>query len=241
MHRLNIFRSIAPIANGVQIAEVKFLLLAGEDVRDSASDLTGNKGLAPTRTLMVKKDPIAGKELVRLTIIYCHPVGVSFRSAVWTARMKRSRFALRCRRAPEHFGRAGLIKPSPDSTAADGLQQTGCTQGRSVPCVLGHLETDLDMALRAKIVDLVGLHVVYEVAQLLPAGQIAIVEKKARLGIVRVIVNVIQPLRIKRAGPTDHPMHLISQREQIFGEIRTVLACDASNQRALCHYEPLYY
>jgi hypothetical protein len=73
----------------------------------------------------------------------------------------------------------------------DGLEQSNRAQGRRIPSILGHRETDLDMTLRAKVVDFGGFHVIDEVTKLLTTGQIAIVKKQARLGIVGIVVNVI--------------------------------------------------
>ena len=42
---------VAPVALGVEVAEVKFLLQAGLDAGDGAGDLAGDEGLAAARAI----------------------------------------------------------------------------------------------------------------------------------------------------------------------------------------------
>jgi hypothetical protein len=49
---------VAPVALGVQIADVEAFLQAELDRRDGAGDLARDEGLAPNRALVVEQDAV---------------------------------------------------------------------------------------------------------------------------------------------------------------------------------------
>lgn len=54
------------------------------------------------------------------------------------------------------------------------------------------------MALRAKVIDLVRLHLAHDPRQVRTVGKIAIMQDQIGIILVRVLINMINPLRIKR-------------------------------------------
>src|SRR5262249_29645078 len=110
-HGLHILFRIAPVALGIEIAEVEFVLESSLYVSCSAGYLSRHKGFPAARRLVVEKYSVAGKYAVTFAIIDCHPVGVDFRGCVRTAWVERSRLTLGyLLGASEHLRTTGLIK-----------------------------------------------------------------------------------------------------------------------------------
>jgi hypothetical protein len=76
---------------------------------------------------------------------------------------------LRRIRGAEHFGRPGLIEADLLAgvllVVADRLEQPQGAGGDRIGGVLGLIEADPDMRLRAEVVDLIGLDALNDVAQ----------------------------------------------------------------------------
>jgi hypothetical protein len=73
-HAFDVIFGVAPVALGIEIAEVDFVLCACVDSGNGASDFAGHKRFSPTRRFMVKHDSIRGVHSVAITVIYCAPV-----------------------------------------------------------------------------------------------------------------------------------------------------------------------
>jgi hypothetical protein len=54
------------------------------------------------------------------------------------------------------------------------------------------------MRLRTQIVDFIGLHLLEDVAQSGAVGKIAGMEEHARIGFVRIHIQVVDPIRVER-------------------------------------------
>ena len=71
------------------------------------------------------------------------------------------------------------------------------SSSRSVPVaddvgrILGDLEAHLDVALRAEVVDLVRAKVIKERGERAGVGEVGIVQKEARAGLVEILVDVV--------------------------------------------------
>ena len=61
-------------------------------------------------------------------------------------------------------------------------------------------------------------------------GQVGVVEEEARLRLVRIAVEVVDPRGVERAGAADEAVDLVALGKQQLGEVRAVLAGDAGDQ-----------
>jgi len=86
------------------------------------------------------------------------------------------------------------------------------------------------VGLRPEVVDLVGLDLLENAPEARPVGQVAVVQEQPRAGLVRVDVEVIDPVRVEGAGATDDAVDLVALLEQELREVRAVLASDAGDQ-----------
>ena len=86
------------------------------------------------------------------------------------------------------------------------------------------------MALRAKIVDFVGLRFLDDANQVAGVGQVAVVQLEFGIVDMWVLVDVIYPLRIERACAALDAVHDIAFLKQKFSEIAAVLAGDAGDE-----------
>ena len=91
---------------------------------------------------------------------------------------------------------------------------------------LGNVEADLDVALRAEVVDLVGFHLAKEAVDRRGVGQVAVVEEAGQ----PCIAQVVDASAMERAHPPDHSVHLVPLLQKEVGEIRPVLARDSSDE-----------
>ena len=62
-------------------------------------------------------------------------------------------------------------------------------------------------------------------------GQVRVVEEEARVGLVRIHVEVVDPLGVELARAADEAVDLVALLEEELGEVRAVLAGDAGDQR----------
>jgi hypothetical protein len=85
------------------------------------------------------------------------------------------------------------------------------------------------------MIDLLGLHVVDEVGQLLTRREVSVVEIEARARTVRVLINMVDPIGVECAGTPDDPVNFIALAEQQFSKVGTVLTGDTSDECALRH------
>ena len=57
------------------------------------------------------------------------------------------------------------------------------------------------MALRAEVVDLIGLHLLNDLLQVAAVAQVAVVQRQAWIQLVRILIEVINPGGVEAAGP----------------------------------------
>ena len=68
-HALDVLRGVAPVADGVEVAEVDVVLQAGLDPGDRAGDLAGHEGLAAAGRLVVEQDAVDREHAVGLAVV----------------------------------------------------------------------------------------------------------------------------------------------------------------------------
>jgi hypothetical protein len=83
------------------------------------------------------------------------------------------------------------------------------------------------------MIDFNGLDVVNKIGKLPRIREVAVVQKKTRLGNVRVCVNVIYPARVEGTSPADKAMDLVSLAQKEFSKITAILPGNACDQSAL--------
>lgn len=101
------------------------------------------------------------------------------------------------------------------------------------------LERDLDMTLCGQVVDLVRLHLLNDPNQVGGIGQVAIMENQASVRIMRALVQVINPVRIKKRGPPFDTMDFVPFLQKELREVGSVLPCYPCDQRSF-QVSPLY-
>ena len=85
------------------------------------------------------------------------------------------------------------------------------------------------MTLCAEVVHLVWICFANDFGQTNSVGQIAIVQFQARAVFVRVLIDVIETLRVETGTAANDSMNFIALRKQKFGKITAVLSCDSSD------------
>ena len=203
------------------------------DRGDGAGDLAGDEGLAADRALVVEQDAVRGVHAVGLAVVHRDPVGVDLGGAVGRARVERRGLRLRhLADLAEHLGRRGLVEPHLAFHAedADRFEQAQGAERIGVGGVFGGLEADLHVALGGQIVDLVRLHLLDDPDQARAVGQVAVVQHEPDVGLVRVLVEVVDPPGVEgRRAPLDAVDHVALAQQQ-FGEVGAVLPGHAGDQ-----------
>ena len=83
------------------------------------------------------------------------------------------------------------------------------------------------MALRPEVVNFIGLDVIDEIGDLPRDGKVPIVQEEPGVWKMRVLVDVIDAVRIECACPTDEAMNLVAFLEEQFSQVASVLASDS--------------
>ena len=170
---------MSPISLRVQVAQVQAPLLPKADVCRGARDLARHKGAATTRALVVEKDTVARIHAVRLPVVLADPERVQLCNAIRGARVERRVLVLRdALHEPVQLRSGRLVEAhvSLESARPHSVEQAKRAEPVDVAGVLGHLERDLDVRLRAEIVDFGRLDLGDDVHQVGAIGKIAIVE-----------------------------------------------------------------
>ena len=86
------------------------------------------------------------------------------------------------------------------------------------------------MALGGKVVDFVRLHLLNNAYQVGGIGQIAIMQDELATRFVRILVQVINAIGVKRGGAALYAVNHVAFAEQKFSQVRTILARDTCYQ-----------
>ncbi len=70
------------------------------------------------------------------------------------------------------------------------------------------------MALRTEVVDLVRLHRAHQVDQADAVVQVAVMQAQPNVAVVRVLIDVVEPLGVEGRRPTDQAVNLVALGEQ---------------------------
>lgn len=117
---------------------------------------------------------------------------------------------------------------------SEGFEEAEGASCNNVGGVIGDLEGDGDVRLGGEIVDLVGADGVEPAAEGGGVGEIGVVElHESLVSVVRVDVDVVDPLGVEVGGAADEAVDLVAFLEEEFGEIGAVLAGDAGDESNL--------
>ena len=224
---------MAPVAQGIEVAHEQALVKSRIDPRQAPGDFTSHKRFATTRALVVEQNAVAGIHPVAFAVVHRDPVGIELCYAIGAARIKRRALLLGnfLHQAIELTG-AGLVDPRfvCEPQDAHSLQDPQRAQRITIGCVFRALKTHRNMALSAKVVNLIGLHLLDDPDQVGAVGEVAVVEHQPRITFMRVLVEMIDPTGVEAARTPLDPMHLIPLLQQQLRQVATVLTGDACDQ-----------
>jgi hypothetical protein len=243
-HRLDIVAGKAPIPPCIEVPQVKLVLQTVTDAPNRSRRLARDEGLAATRALMVEQNAVADEEPIGFAVVDRKPMRRHLADAIGAARVKRRPFALGRRGGAEHLRGTGLIAThraaAVEHMVAHRLDQSQRADGDHVGGVFGDLEGDLDVALGAEVVNLVGIDSFEHPPQTGAVGQVAVVQGEPWAAEMGIVVKMIYPVGVEEARPPHQAVNLITLREQELGKIGAVLPGDAGDQRTLCHIGGYY-
>src|SRR5215475_13442196 len=93
-HGFYILLRIPPIALGIEVAQVEFILQSSPNMGNRTGYFAGYESFPSTWRLMIKKDAIAGEDPITLSVVHGNPIGINLGSAVGAARVERRRLPL---------------------------------------------------------------------------------------------------------------------------------------------------
>ena len=86
------------------------------------------------------------------------------------------------------------------------------------------------MAHGAQVVDFIRLSFLDDANQITGVAQVPVMQFEAGIVQVRVLVNMVNPLRVEEAAAALDAVNHIALFEQKLGQVRTVLASDAGDE-----------
>jgi len=128
----------------------------------------------------------------------------------------------------EHLARRRLVEAAAQIALADRVEEAKSADGHDICRVLGDVEADANVALRAEVVDLVGLDRAHQLVEHGAVPEIAVEE-------LDLAVEMIDARAVERARTAHHAVHVVALLEQDLGEIRSVLTGDAGDERLALH------
>ena len=94
------------------------------------------------------------------------------------------------------------------------------------------------MALRPEVVHLVGVHLLHHVNQVRGIGEIAVMQHEAAAPVVRILVQMVDPVGVEQRGPALDAMDGVALAEQEFGQVGAILAGDTGDECGFGHGGP---
>ena len=207
-HALYIVAGIAPVAQGVQVAQVETLLQALADAGGGKGDLAGDEGLAPALALVVEQDAAAAEHLVGLAVLLDNPEAVELGHGIGAVGMEGGVLVLgHLFYLAVELGGAGLVDAAGllQVAGAHGLEHAEDAGGIDIGRELGRVEADLHVALGGQVVDLVGPHLVDHLDDGHGVAQVGIVE--VEVGLALEVGNALAEVH---GAAADDAVHLVT-------------------------------
>ena len=86
------------------------------------------------------------------------------------------------------------------------------------------------MALGGEIVDLVGLDFLHDVRENAGVGQIAVVQEEVAAGDMRILIKMIDAIRIEQRRAALDAVHFVAFFQQELREVGSILSGDAGDE-----------
>ena len=185
-HAFHVFRSESPVPLRVKVPKVQVLVLFRQESCNAPGDLTGHECFTPAWGFMVEQDPVAGKHLVAIAVIFRHPVGIQLGAGVRTPWLEMCLFVLRWRCRTVQFTARRLVKFYFVVATSCGFEDPGGTKACNITRIFRSVETDPDMALGTQVIDLNGPDIVHDRRKLFRIRQITIVKEDLCFRVMRV-------------------------------------------------------
>ena len=227
-HTLDVVLGVAPVAQGVEVAEVEFVLQPLGDAGGGEGDLAGDEGLAAALALVVEEDAVAAEHAVGVAVLLDDPEAVLLGDGVGAEGVEGGVLVLR------HFldlavelGGGGLVDLAATGEAylADGLDDAEDADGIDIGGELGGVEADLHVALGGEVVDLRGAHVGDDADNGHGVAEVGIVEVE-----VGAALEVGDALAVIDGGAADDAVDVIAFVEEKFCQVGAVLAGHARDE-----------
>ena len=225
-HAFDIVLGIAPVTQGIEIAQFQMVLQTAGNAPGRQGNLPGDEIVPAPFRLVIEENAVAGKHAVCLAILPNHPVAVLLGNRIGRVGVERGILVLgHLFDLAVQLGGAGLID-------AAGLVQTGGmhrlknakhTERIDLAGILGGIKADLDMALCRQIINLVGPNLYYNTHDTGRVRQITLVNHKT-------VQNAVNTACCGDRSPAYDPVYLIAFLQKKFCKIRAVLSGNAGNQ-----------
>src|SRR3989344_1984765 len=92
------------------------------------------------------------------------------------------------------------------------------------------------MALGGEIVNLIGLHLLHDVDQTTGIGHVTVMQHKLATLYMRVLIQMIDTIRVEEGGPAFYAVDFIAFLQQKFSQVGPILTSDTRDQCFLCHF-----
>lgn len=159
-HAFHVVPGVAPVAQGVQVAQVELVLHPLGNAGGRQSDFPRDEVFPAAFAFMVEQDAVDGEHAVGFPVVFRDPEAVLLGDAIRGARIERGGFLLRdFLHQPEEFGRGRLVDPAFLFHAQDAhrFQHPQGAYGVRFRRVFRHVKADFHVALRGQVVDFVRL------------------------------------------------------------------------------------
>ncbi|CCK07648.1 phytase family [Cronobacter sakazakii 696] len=229
---------MAPVTQGVHVAQMQAGFQALCNVGDSAGDFAGHEGFAAARGFVVEQNAVARVHAVGFTVVYGDPVSVQFRDRIRRARVERCGFFLRDFLHQAIQLRGGCLIETGfllQTQEADGFQQAQGAHGVHVCGVFRGFEGDRYVAHRTQVVHFVRLHFLQDTGQVGGIGQVAIVQVEFRVAAVRILVDMVNALGIEGRRAAFDTVDFITFLKQKLSQIGAILSGYAGNESNFTH------
>ena len=227
-HAFHVVLGVAPIAEAVQVAEVKAVLLALGNAGGGKRNLAGHEGFTAAFRFMVEENAGAAEHVVRLAVFLDNPETVEFCHGIRAVRVERGILVLRdfFYLAVEFAGTrlvnaAGLF----EVVGTHSLQNAEHAGRVHVGGKFRRIEGNLHMALCREVVNFGRLDLAHHLHEAHGIAQVAKVQVEVWLAL-----QVRNAFAVINRRTANNAVDLVALGKKKFRKVRTVLARDASDK-----------
>ena len=123
--------------------------------------------------------------------------------------------------------RRRLIKLRANAGFANGFEETHGAEARYFARVLGNIETDAHVRLRAEVINLVRLHLTQDGVERTRVIQVAVNQTQSRAFLVWILIEMIDAICVEGRRAANDAVNFVALFQQQFGQKRTILPGDA--------------